>query len=96
MYYENLNSPSGDQKISASCHKGERTMELKVLKNEAPDINPSAVIHPSAIIHKNVVIGAYAYIGENCHREECPHGQRESHLSACGHWRRPAGSEIRR
>ena len=66
MYYENLNSPSGDQKISASCHKGERTMELKVLKNEAPDIHPSAVIHPSAIIHKNVVIGAYAYIGENC------------------------------
>ena len=41
-------------------------MELKVLKNEAPDIHPSAVIHPSAIIHKNVVIGAYAYIGENC------------------------------
>ena len=37
-------------------------MELKVLKNEAPDIHPSAVIHPSAIIHKNVVIGSYAYI----------------------------------
>ena len=35
-------------------------MELKVIKNVAPQIHPTAIIDPTAVLHKNVVIGPYA------------------------------------
>ncbi|MDY6083897.1 MAG: acyl-ACP--UDP-N-acetylglucosamine O-acyltransferase [Dialister sp.] len=41
-------------------------MELKIIKNAAPEIHDTAVIDPSAIIHKNTIIGPYAVIGPNC------------------------------